>query len=123
MSNTHQTQSSANDKTFKVELPPYDTLRYMAENDPDALQLLKQTLTAAIIRRSSNEVHANRLRGIQFKIDTIINGSSNPLDAAIKISNLMHESLDELNDLLNGTADAKSNITSDNIIQFSKDKK
>ncbi len=50
----------------KVELPAFDTLRYLAEHDPERLEHLRQALTELLISRSPEESR-QRLRGLQFQ--------------------------------------------------------
>lgn len=80
---------------IKVELPGFDTLRYLAEHDPQRLELLRTTLTELLIARSPAESR-QRLRGLQFQIDARIKLAPNPVAACIAVSSMMHATLDQL---------------------------
>lgn len=80
---------------MKLELPGFDTLRYLAENDPERLELLRRTLTEQLIARSPEDSR-RRLRGLQFQINARIRLAPNPIAACVAVSSMMHEALDEL---------------------------
>jgi hypothetical protein len=80
---------------MKLELPGFDTLRYLAEHDPERLELLRRTLTELLIARSPAESR-QRLRGLQFQINARIRTAANPVAACIAVSTMMHKALDEL---------------------------
>jgi hypothetical protein len=80
---------------ISVELPDFDTLRYLAEHDPERLERLRTTLTDLLIARSPAESR-QRLRGLQFEIDTRIRLAPNPVAACVAISQMMHKTLDHL---------------------------
>ncbi|GAA3976876.1 DUF3135 domain-containing protein [Allohahella marinimesophila] len=82
-----------------MDLPHFKILERMAKEDPEALEQLRLAHVEAIIADAglSNE---RRLRGLQFQIDAIRRGSSNPMAACIRISKLMHDSLIQLNTVL-----------------------
>jgi hypothetical protein len=80
---------------IKVELPGFDTLRYLAEHDPERLEKLRNTLTELLIARSPEESR-QRLRGLQFQIDARVRLAPNPVAACIAVSAMMHETLDQL---------------------------
>lgn len=77
---------------IKVELPGFDTLRYLAEHDPDRLELLRHALTEILIARSPEESR-QRLRGLQFQIDARVKLASNPIAACLAVSSMMHDTL------------------------------
>jgi len=79
----------------KLELPAFDTLRYLAEHDPERLQHLRCVLTELLIARSP-EASRQRLRGLQFQIDARIRLAPNPVAACIAVSAMMHDTLDQL---------------------------
>lgn len=79
----------------KLELPGFDTLRYLAEHDPERLELLRSTLTEILIARSPAESR-QRLRGLQFQIDARVKLARNPIAACLAVSSMMHDTLDQL---------------------------
>lgn len=78
-----------------LELPAFETLRYLAEHDPERLEQLRRSLTEQLIARSP-ETSRHRLRGLQFQIEARIRLAPNPVAACIAISGMMHNALDEL---------------------------
>lgn len=82
-------------RMMKLELPAFDTLRYLAEHDPARLELLRRTLTEQIIARSP-EASRRRLRGLQFQINARISVAPNPVAACVALSAMMHEALEHL---------------------------
>lgn len=102
----------------KVELPGFDTLRYLAEHDPDRLELLRNTLTEMLIARSPEESR-HRLRGLQFQINARVKLASNPIAACMAVSSMMHETLNQLQrTLVEGPDDAITKHESARIIPF-----
>lgn len=79
----------------RVELPGFDTLRYLAEHDPDRLELLRNALTEMLIARSPAESR-HRLRGLQFQINARVKLASNPIAACLAVSSMMHDTLSQL---------------------------
>ena len=79
----------------RVELPGFDTLRYLAEHDPDRLERLRNALTEMLIARSPEESR-QRLRGLQFQINARVKLAHNPVAACIAVSAMMHDTLDQL---------------------------
>lgn len=79
----------------RVELPGFDTLRYLAEHDPERLEHLRSALTEMLIARSP-ETSRHRLRGLQFQINARIKLASNPIAACVAVSAMMHDTLDQL---------------------------
>lgn len=80
---------------IRVELPGFDTLRYLAEHDPERLERLRCTLTEMLIARSPEESR-QRLRGLQFQINARIRLAPNPVAACVAVSAMMHDTLDQL---------------------------
>jgi hypothetical protein len=117
-------------------LPDFDTLRDIAKSSPEYLEKIRKELSDEIIENSPSEDSKRRLRGLQFKINTTIQLSKNPMSSCIKISNMMHESLSrlsvELNDFsalsnqgenlyaVDSTKKLSPEIKKPNIIEFSK---
>ncbi|PKH87638.1 DUF3135 domain-containing protein [Colwellia sp. Bg11-28] len=81
-------------------LPDHKTLRELAENSPDKLELILRENIAAIIDKTSGS-HRRRLQGLQFQIDVQRKLAKNPVDSCIRISRMMQDSFIELNRALN----------------------
>lgn len=101
----------------KVELPAFDTLRYLAEHDPERLEHLRQTLTELLISRSPEESR-QRLRGLQFQVNARIQLAPNPVAACIAVSSMMHETLDQLQQVLCDGPDYPAVRTTARILPF-----
>jgi hypothetical protein len=78
-------------------LPNFDELANLARQDPRALADLGRRLTNDVIRSARSAQSARRLRGLQFRIDLERKRAPDSLAACVRISQLMHESLAELN--------------------------
>ncbi|MBB3168231.1 DUF3135 domain-containing protein [Simiduia aestuariiviva] len=78
-----------------MQLPNFDTLRDLAEQQPEELEALRQRHIAALITRS-NPASQRRLKGLQFQIDGLRQRHRHPLAACIKISSLMKQSARDL---------------------------
>jgi hypothetical protein len=103
---------------IRVELPGFDTLRYLAEHDPERLERLRATLTEMLIARSPEESR-QRLRGLQFQINARIRLAPNPVAACIAVSSMMHETLDQLQrTLCDGPDDEPSQPPPATVIPF-----
>lgn len=82
------------------DLPDFETLRKMAEKDPQALEKLRTDHVNALIDSAPLQ-QQRRLRGLQFQIDAQRKIHHNPLSACVKISQMMHESFAQLRYALN----------------------
>lgn len=85
---------------MQYDLPDFDTLLFMAKNDPKGLEALRKTLLKQLIESAPEETK-KRLHGLQFQIDARRQLSSNPMISCIKISEMMHDSFSSLRFLLN----------------------
>ena len=85
---------------MQQELPDFDTLKAMAEQNPQALEDLRQQFVNDLIANAPPAVQ-RRLRGLQFQIDAQRRIHKNPLAACIKLSEMMYESFSELRYVLN----------------------
>lgn len=81
-------------------LPDFNTLRELAEKNPEALEELRQREVQALIEQAPEQMR-RRLEGIQFQIDAKRQIASNPMDACIAVSSMMHESFNDLRMALN----------------------
>lgn len=86
---------------MKSSIPNHDTLAEMARTDPEKLERLRETWINEVIERAPTEMR-RRLRGLQFQIDCQRRLHSNPLGACIEISKMMYESLNHLNQMMQG---------------------
>jgi hypothetical protein len=76
----------------------FDELLELAKLEPDDFERVRSSLLESCIGRSSNQ---ERLRRLQWRIDAERNRSNNPLDATVRISQLMWKKFDEFNSSLN----------------------
>lgn len=105
---------------IRLELPGFDTLRYLAEHDPERLERLRIALTEMLIARSPEESR-QRLRGLQFQINARIRLAPNPVAACIAVSAMMHKTLDQLQrTLTEGPEDDESLHPRATIIPFQR---
>lgn len=87
-----------------AELPSFDTLRYLAEHDPDRLERLRRVLTERLISRAP-ERSKQRLRGLQFEIEARVSIAPNPIAACVALSSMMHTTFGHLARALNNWQD------------------
>ncbi|MEM7100397.1 MAG: DUF3135 domain-containing protein [Pseudomonadota bacterium] len=81
---------------MKRKLPAFDVLVDMARNDPERLEALRAKLTQDIIDNAHSEQQKKRLAGLQFQVDMERERSRTPLQATIRISEMMCHSLADL---------------------------
>tara|TARA_R110002074_G_scaffold109131_5_gene235392 strand:- start:1359 stop:1700 length:342 start_codon:yes stop_codon:yes gene_type:complete len=89
-----------------MDKPTFDELRNLSENHPEAFERLRAELIEDCIR-SSSKFSQNRLRGLQFVIDSRRLMASNPTKALIEIQEMMHEALQRLNRALHSQAETQ----------------
>ncbi len=80
---------------MKQEMPNFDTLLDLATNDPEQLEVIRNQLAQKTIDEAP-ESFRQRLMGLQFQIDSTCKLSKTPLAACIRLSEMMHNSLEEL---------------------------
>ena len=78
------------------QLPDFEVLVEMAKKDPDKLEVLRQRMVDEIIDDAA-ETARQRLMGLQFQIDMVRRKAANPLAAAMRISEMMRDSLADMN--------------------------
>lgn len=88
---------------MRHDLPNFDKLRHLAQNDPDELERLRIQLCEELIHEAP-ENYRRRLRGLQFRIDMERRKAKSPMAACITISGMMHDSFDKLRMALNEAA-------------------
>jgi hypothetical protein len=110
--------------------PSFNDLLKLAQENPEALEKFRQEQVELIINRAPVK-HRQRLRGLQFQIDAQrARHINSPMGACLKISQMMHDSFEDLrawldkitasNDLIgHGLADSTQNHQLNaKIIQF-----
>lgn len=83
--------------THATELPSFDELKQMAAERPEELENLRQRMTDDILRDVPAE-RRRKLLGLVFRIDAERQMAKNPLQACIKLSQMMMDSALELRD-------------------------
>lgn len=78
----------------------WETWSALARNDPEAFEQRRIQATEALIA-SAPEQQRERLKALQCRIDLERRRSSSPLGACIRLSNLMWERFNELQQALN----------------------
>lgn len=79
-----------------TSLPCFDTLMEMAQQDPQALEALRQKLTDEIVEQS-NQKQRRKLEQLRFRIEGERYRATTPLASCIRLSSLMHDTLYHLN--------------------------
>ncbi|MEM7221303.1 MAG: DUF3135 domain-containing protein [Pseudomonadota bacterium] len=79
-----------------MALPEFDVLVEMARHEPHKLEELRSALIRGVIDGARTPKQQKRLKGLQFRIDAERERSSSPLGATIKLSEMMCESLAQL---------------------------
>ncbi len=79
------------------ELPEFDVLVEMARSDPQRLERLRQQLTNNVIDNQPDQLKKRRLKGLAFTIDMERKRANTPMQATIKLSEMMCWKLAELN--------------------------
>ena len=94
----------------------FDTWMELAKNDPEAFEKKRQSAIKATIDKASEEMHS-RLTGLQWTIDCAINSAKSPMDACVKINQMMMDSVYESGGLLEALTMEKSSVTKGNTVQ------
>ncbi|ODC03807.1 hypothetical protein BFW38_09900 [Terasakiispira papahanaumokuakeensis] len=79
-----------------TSLPCFDTLMEMAQQDPQALEALRQKLSDEIVEQS-NQKQRRKLEQLRFRIEGERYRATTPLASCIRLSSLMHDTLYHLN--------------------------
>lgn len=104
-----------------TELPSFDTLMEMATERPEELENLRQRMTEDILRNAPPE-RRRRLLGVVFRIDAERRIAKNPLQACIKISQMMMDSALELRDGILGPLPVRNESRPARIIPLRRSK-
>ena len=83
------------------ENPDHETLARLARENPEAFERLRRDLLDGLIDRAPEHLKP-RLRGVQFRVDQVRQLAHTPLNATIRISELMWKSFLALGDELSG---------------------
>ena len=95
---THS-ESSDMAKRQKLTLPDFDTLRFMAKNDPEELENLRLALCNKVIDEAPD--HAKpRLHGLMFQINSRRSLASSEMEACEELSSMMQETLQHMQSML-----------------------
>lgn len=89
------------------DLPSFDELLSLAQQDPNKLESLRKELVASTINSAPDDMQ-ERLKGLQFTIDMEVRRSKNPMSSCMKLSELMHESFGKLRTALGNEGPAIS---------------
>jgi Protein of unknown function (DUF3135) len=90
---------------MEQDIPNFDTLLRIAEQNPNQLEELRCQLAQRTINQAPERLRP-RLRGLQFQIDSKRKLAKTPLAACIALSNMMHRSFVDLCDSVNNPMDA-----------------
>lgn len=91
-------------------LPSFEWLRDLAEKDPEALERLRQQYIDDTINEAPEHMR-HRLRGLQFQVDGKIRLSKNPMQSCIAISKMMHDSLHQMKNYIEGADEGQIEAT------------
>lgn len=80
---------------MNTKIPSFDTLLQMAKQEPEKLETLRLQLAKRSIEAAPKK-DQQRLQGLQFQIDCTLRSSKNPIAVCIKLSLMMHKSLEEM---------------------------
>lgn len=102
-------------------IPEFDQLKEMAQNNPEQLEALRLELIEETISLA-DESTQRKLRGVQFHIDMEIRRAKTPIAACVKISEMMHHSLNQLrSSLLNEAQETSSTVINSRVRDISVD--
>lgn len=87
------------------ELPSFDHMRALCDQDPDAFELLREQIVVDYIFSVPDD-RRNRLQGLQFQIDSKRKLATTPMAACIELSKMMHDTFWEMCCSLDEFADA-----------------
>lgn len=85
----------------------FDELAELAKSDPEAFEAYRSQQIEAVINEAP-EYLRHRLRGLQFQVDAQRSLHDTPLGSCIKISQMMHDSFAQLQDVLNSVSSLTS---------------
>lgn len=83
------------------EWPGIDYLMSLAKTNPDALEAFRKSEVEKLIQRAPESLQ-RRLRGLQFQIDCKRQLHRSSMGACLELSRMMQESIQALNNALQG---------------------
>ena len=81
------------------QLPSFDVLMDLAQNNPEQLENIRKSISEEIIQDASPRIR-HRLEGINFKVDMERQRSKTPLQSCIRVAALMHDSFTQMREEL-----------------------
>lgn len=90
----------------------FDTWAHLAEHDKDEFERRRQAAIENLIA-SAPASSQRRLRGLQFRIDMERRRAGTPLGACVRISEMMWDSVFELNEALNNPLRVKPELSTE----------
>lgn len=81
------------------QLPSFDVLMELAQNDPEKLEEIRHRLSQEILDDATPAIR-QKLEGLNFRINMERQRSKNPLQSCIRITALMHDSFDKMREEL-----------------------
>ncbi|MCW8885812.1 MAG: DUF3135 domain-containing protein [Motiliproteus sp.] len=83
-----------------AELPCFDELKALADNDPEAFENFRRSSCQEFICCLPKQ-HQKRMRAVQFRVDCEIARAKTPMAGLVKISVMMHDSFYNMREKLN----------------------
>ncbi len=83
----------------------FDELLELAQSDPEALERYRQQQIEETLSEAPEYIRA-RLQGLQFQIDAQRRLHHNPMGSCIKLSQMMQESFQQLQEMLDRLTDS-----------------
>lgn len=94
--------------TNEIDFPSYELMTELANSNPEELERLREQYVNQLIESAPEQMQP-KLRGMQFKVDMIRRKhKDSKLGSCVAISEMMLESLTELNKSLNGSLEVIS---------------
>lgn len=98
---------------MSFDLPDFDYLKKLAEEDPEELDFLCHFYSRQIIDNAPAN-YQNRLNGLLFQIEVSRSQSSNSLHSCINLSKMMLDAFDHLSTVLNQIDDIENSSVKKN---------
>ncbi len=86
---------------MKNNFPDIETLMRLAKDQPEELERIRQDEVETLIGSAPSHIQ-RRLRGLQFQIDCKRDLHTNGMGACMAITEMMFDSLQQLNEVLHG---------------------
>ena len=77
------------------QLPSFDVLMELAQNDPEKLEEIRQKLSEEIFADATPHLRP-KLEGLNFRINMERQRSKNAMQSCLRISALMHDSFEKM---------------------------